>query len=798
MVKIEINGQPIQADDGAMIIEAADAAGIPIPRFCYHKKLSIAANCRMCLVEVEKAAKPLPACATPVTEGMRIHTQSKKALSAQKGVMEFLLINHPLDCPICDQGGECDLQDLALGYGKDVSRYQEGKRVVKDKNLGPLISTEMTRCIHCTRCVRFGEEIAGIKELGATGRGEHMRIGTYIERSVDSELSGNMIDLCPVGALTSKPYRFTARSWELQVLPSIAPHDMVGSNLLVQIRRNEVMRVLPKENEAINETWLSNRDRFSYLALSHPERVLTPKIKKDGQWKQVDWNTALNYGINRLQRIITESGAQHAGALISPSRTLQELYLTQRLMRRLGSHNIDHRVHMCDFRNSAEQAFFPGLSQSIASLQNLDVGLIIGANIRKEQPLIAHRLRKSALNGAHFFELNGMDYATHYPVVEKIVVPPQQWVKNLFAIALAVAQQTNTAFPEKLIFGKDKATVTPLHQKIAASLISGGQAAVIMGSVAMMHPDFSLLERLALFIAQSTKANYNVLTHGANSAGAWISGAVPHREAGGIAVTNPGLDAAKMLENNLKALLMVGLDAELDTINPDLTLKALHQAEMVICLSEFANETQLKYADVILPITPFTETPGTFINGEGCWQDFNAVVTPLGDSRPGWKVLRVMGNLLDLPGFDYISAEQIKAEIQQLSQDVANVYQPWRTLLKPVFHPKNDVLVRLPHTPGYSIDSLCRRSGALQDSEHISRDQVSLHPETAKQYELEAGDEIDLLQGEQQQTYQLNIDKRVAQACVLVPMYTRFVLSLGGAFGEVKILKKSRQSVVNE
>ncbi|MEO7107701.1 MAG: NADH-quinone oxidoreductase subunit NuoG, partial [Rhodoferax sp.] len=390
MIEIELDGKKVDIVEGSMIMHAAEKAGTYIPHFCYHKKLSIAANCRMCLVDVEKMPKPMPACATPVTQGMIVRTKSEKAIKAQKSVMEFLLINHPLDCPICDQGGECQLQDLAVGYGSSSSRYEEEKRVVFHKDIGPLISMEeMSRCIHCTRCVRFGQEIAGAMELGMSHRGEHAEIEAFVGLTVDSELSGNMIDICPVGALTSKPFRYSARTWELSRRKSVSPHDSTGTNLVIQVKNNTVMRVVPLENEAVNECWIADRDRFSYEALNSADRLTTPMLKQGGEWKSVDWQTALEYVAHGLQSIKASQGAASIGALVSPHSTLEELYLAGALVRGLGSENIDYRLRNADFANSHAGARHLGMA--IADLNNLERVLVVGSNLRKDHPLFAQR-----------------------------------------------------------------------------------------------------------------------------------------------------------------------------------------------------------------------------------------------------------------------------------------------------------------------------------------------------------------------------------------------------------------------
>ncbi|UCH54429.1 MAG: NADH-quinone oxidoreductase subunit G, partial [Pseudomonadota bacterium] len=551
-VTIEVDGKALPVRKGSMLIEATDAAGIYIPRFCYHKKLSIAANCRMCLVEVEKAPKPLPACATPVADGMKVHTRSEKAREAQKGTMEFLLINHPLDCPICDQGGECELQDLALGYGKDASRYQEVKRIVKDKDLGPLIATEMTRCIHCTRCVRFGQEIAGVMELGATGRGEHMQIGTYIERSVDSELSGNAVDLCPVGALTAKPSRYTARPWELDGFPSVSPHDCVGTNIEIQVRRGKVMRVLPRENEAVNECWIADRDRFSYEALNGADRLTSPMIRRNGQWEETDWQTALEFALTGFNRALTRHGAEHFGALAAPSATLEEFYLLQKLARALGSNNVDHRLRQLDFSDDAQQPAFPYLGQSLGELERAKAVLLVGSNLRKDQPLINHRVRKSVLKGGRVMAINVLDHDFNYKLAQRIIASPAELPRALAAVAVALAKLrgVEVAAPIKSLAGETGKSA----QGIAEVLAKTEGSALLLGNTANAHPQAASLRATAQFIAETCGARLGLLPE-ANGAAAWLAGCVPHRTVAGAKVERSGRDALAMLREPRKAYL---------------------------------------------------------------------------------------------------------------------------------------------------------------------------------------------------------------------------------------------------
>ncbi|WP_042548931.1 NADH-quinone oxidoreductase subunit NuoG, partial [Ralstonia solanacearum] len=648
MVEIEIDGKKVEVAEGSLVMEAARQAGTYIPHFCYHRKLSIAANCRMCLVEVEKAPKALPACATPVTAGMKVFTNSDKAVKAQKSVMEFLLINHPLDCPICDQGGECQLQDLAVGYGKSESRYQEEKRVVFHKNVGPLISMEeMTRCIHCTRCVRFGQEVAGVMELGMLNRGEHSEITTFVGQTVDSELSGNMIDLCPVGALTSKPFRYQARTWELARRKSVSPHDGLGANVIVQTKNQRVMRVLPLENEAINECWLSDKDRFAYEGLNSDERLTQPMLKQGGQWQTVDWTTALEYVANGLNEIKRDHGVEQIGALASPHSTLEELFLLQKLVRGIGSDNVDFRLRQSDF--SAKPTGAPWLGMPIAEVSLLQRTLVVGAFLRKDHPLLAARLRQGGKKGAQLSVIGAGGEDLLMPATQ-LLGAPSQWLSLLSEVAVAIAAAGNVARPG----GTDGVEAGETAKRIAASLASGERKAVFLGNAAVAHPQFSKLHALAQWVAQQTGATLGFLTEAANTVGGYLAGALPQGN---------GLDAAAMLAQPRRAYVIVGAEPEFDAANPQQARAALEQADTVVVLSPFASRAAMEYADVLLPVAPFTETSGTFVNCEGLPQSFSGVVRSLGDSRPAWKVLRVLGNLLGLSGFDYDTSETVRDEV---------------------------------------------------------------------------------------------------------------------------------------
>jgi NADH-quinone oxidoreductase subunit G len=650
MIEIELDGKKVEISEGSMVMHAADKAGTYIPHFCYHKKLSIAANCRMCLVDVEKMPKPMPACATPVTQGMIVRTKSDKAIKAQKSVMEFLLINHPLDCPICDQGGECQLQDLAVGYGASSSRYEEEKRVVFHKDVGPLISMEeMSRCIHCTRCVRFGQEVAGVMELGMSHRGEHAEIETFIGQTIDSELSGNMIDICPVGALTSKPFRYSARTWELSRRKSVSPHDSTGSNLIVQVKNNRVLRVVPLENEDVNECWIADRDRFSYEALDSSERLTAPMLKQGGEWKTVDWQTALEYVANGLKQIKTTHGAKAIGALVSPHSTLEELHLTAALVRGLGSENIDYRLRNAEFGVSDKARY---LGTSIASLSHLESVLIVGSNLRKDHPLFAQRIRQAAKMGCQVSALNAQSFDWALPVANTLNVSATLWVQALADIAAAIAAEKGVTAPAAG-FANDAA------KAIASSLLGGERKAILLGNAAAHHAKASSLLALANWIATQTGATVGYLTEAANTVGAQLAGALPGVD---------GMNAGQMLSGGLKAAILLNTEPVFDSAAGAQAAVALNAAEMVVTLSPF--KCNQAFSDVLLPIAPFSETAGTFVNAEGRVQSFHAVVRPAGEARPAWKVIRVLANLLGLPSFDFESSQDVLAAMHSDSGGV--------------------------------------------------------------------------------------------------------------------------------
>jgi NADH-quinone oxidoreductase subunit G len=780
-VNIEVNGIPLKARKGAMLIEITDAAGIAIPRFCYHKKLSVAANCRMCLVEVEKAPKPLPACATPVMEGMKVYTESPKALAAQKGTMEFLLINHPLDCPICDQGGECELQDMALGYGADVSRFAERKRVVRDKNIGPLIATDMTRCIHCTRCVRFGEEVAGLRELGATGRGESVEIGTYVAHSVGSELSGNVIDLCPVGALTAKPSRYRGRSWEYVQHPAIAPHDSVGSNIFIHTLRGQVMRVVPRENEAINETWISDRDRFSYEGIYSDDRLVRPWVKGE----EADWEVALETASKGLREVIAQHGAEAVGFLLSPTATVEELYLAQKLARGLGVANIDHRLRQADFSDQDAAPVFPWLGQELADLEKVGAALLIGSNVRMEQPLAGHRLRKAALAGGRILLINPRDFEFLFPVAAKVIADPAGMVAALVGVALAVAELKGQDLPTELAALAGGVSAGETERAIAEHLVNQAPATVLLGNLAVAHPAFAQLRALASFVAACSGARLGYLPEAANSAGGWLAGALPHRLPGGVSAPTVGLDTRSMLEAPRKAYVLLGVEPELDCWDGAAALKALQAAEWVVSLNPFASAASKAYAHVILPVATFAETSGSYVNAEGLWQSFSGASKPFGEARPAWKVLRVLGNLSGVAGFDYVSSEEIRAEAENTCAQV----QPDNTLDsgKPLVPFKSEGLHRVAEVPIYAADSLVRRARSLQLSPLAQPVEVRLHPDMARDLGVAEREQVQVRQNGAAIDLPLVLDGSVPKGCAWIPAGLYASVALGPAVGPVAI-----------
>ncbi len=711
LVNIEVDGVPVNAPKGAMLIQATDAQGIYVPRFCYHEKLSIAANCRMCLVEVEKAPKPLPACATPVAEGMKVFTKSPRAISAQKATMEFLLVNHPLDCPICDQGGECELQDLAVGYGRDVSRYTERKRVVKDGNFGPLVSTDMTRCIHCTRCVRFGQEIAGVPELGTIGRGEMTQISTYVEKSIDHELSANIVDLCPVGALNNKPYRYRARSWEMTQHPLVSPHDCAGTNLYGHVLRGRLMRVVPRANDEINETWIADRDRYSCEGLYSADRALKPMLRQDGAWREVDWESALEAAARGLQKIVRESGAAQLGFLASPGATLEELALTAKLARGLGSENVDHRLRRIDFRDQANDPVAPMLGCRIADLDSASAVLVVGSNLRKEVPIVAHRVRKGALRGGKVAFVNPGAYEVRFPLLANFTSNGYGMARHVAAILAAALSAQGRAVPEHLATALDGIVPTAEHAAVAKALGEGDTRVIVLGALAQRHVSYAEIRALAEALADATGAICGYLPEGGNAVGAAFAGVLPHRGVAGRAVAKPGLNAQEMLAARLKGYVLVGGIEPADLAPSPGLESALPSAECVVAITPYASEAVLATSTIVLPAAAFAETSGTWVNVEGRWQGVAGAARPPGEARPAWKILRVLGNLVGLNGFEYVSSEDVRDELQHEIGEFAAAaggagFQPGRLAS---VDSTRDVGI-------YRVDAIVRRSQPLQQT----------------------------------------------------------------------------------
>lgn len=794
MLQVEIDGKLVEVDHGTTIIDAADKLGIDIPRFCYHKKLSVAANCRMCLVEVEKFRKPLPACATPVADGMKIFTRSKAAVEAQQSVMEFLLINHPLDCPICDQGGECDLQDLAVAYGANSSRYTEEKRVVLNKNLGSLVSTDLTRCIQCTRCVRFLKEVGGMQELGLINRSEHAEISAYVDKSVDNELSGNIIDLCPVGALTSKPFRYSARSWELTRRPSIAPHDALGSQIEVHVKDGKVMRVLPREKESINECWLSDRDRFSYEGLNTSDRLTKPMIKHHGEWQEADWKTALEYTATQLKDIARTEGGEQIGVLVAPNCTMEEAYLAKELAHGLGSQNIDYRLRQTDFRMDGKRLGTPWMGCNIPDLEELDRVLIVGSNLRNEHPLLANRIRKAVANGAEMSVLNPVDDDMLIPAKFKAIVTPNDMVNILAQILKAMSglQKLSLCLPQSLDDLLETVTVEPISQKIAESLAGHGDAydlispksAIFLGNITQNHPRFTELFSLTEAIAGVSGAVYGMLSSAANSVGAHLVGALPSANA---------LNARTMLEQPRKAYVLLNIEPELDCHNPSLARSAMEQAECVVALTPYKSEALLRDAHVLLPVAPFTETSGTFMSMEGRVQSFAAVTKPLGETRPAWKVLRVLGNLLDIKGFDFDSSEEVKNKIFNNEKPSAVVWRSLNNNLKELVDIKvvipGEHFQRLGEVPLYQTDNIVRRSAPLQKIKQNKPVVAKMNPQDMTAKGMQDGDDVVVKQGDNYIKLRVRKDNALPVGVVRVPAATSATVALGDMMGEIEVFR---------
>ncbi|MBS0350292.1 MAG: NADH-quinone oxidoreductase subunit G [Proteobacteria bacterium] len=785
MVDLEIDNKPVSVEPGATIIEAADQIGVYIPRFCYHKKLSIAANCRMCLVEVEKTGKALPACATPVTQGMKVHTISQKAIDAQKAVMEFLLINHPLDCPICDQGGECELQDLSMGFGSSHSHYNQPKRSVFNDDLGPLIATEMTRCIQCTRCVRFGDEIAGMRELGVTYRGESEQITTYVKHMMQSEVSANIIDLCPVGALLNKPAQFSLRAWEVKEHPSIAVHDCLGTNIFFHSRGEEftpqrqILRVVPRENSDINETWISDRDRFSYWSLKHPDRLLKPQIKRNGQWHEIDWEPLLMEIAHRTQVICHEQGADQVAGLVSPNSTLEECYLFQKWMRAFGSNNIDHRFRQQDFSDQGLAPAYPNIGMALPEIESLQTVLLVGSHIRYEQPLLGLRLYQAFQDGAQVMAINPMDYHFTFPLSQKIITA--DLIHGLTEIAAVLSSAP--AFKE--------ITPSPQAQAIASRLQeTGSKSAIWIGEYALGHPEAAKIRALVGLICQAAQARAGILPDGVNTPGAWLMGAVPHRGPGRAPISNPGANALSLLTDQRKrAYFLLGLEPELDCLASAAAVAGLQKADLVVCLTSFVTPEMKEYAHYLLPITPITENIGTFVNISGLVQQFLPISVPLGDSKQAWKIFRVLANLMNLEGFEYENIHEVQAELQKYIDPLPG-YEPFAHSIANVSPKRHSGLTRLAPWLMYRSDPMVRRSLPLQQtmSQHLTH--IAIHSSLAKELNLQPGDRVTARQENSEVTLPVHINDRLAPEMVFIPSALAETIGFGRAFAPVTLHKE--------
>jgi len=690
-----------------------------VPRFCYHKKLSIAANCRMCLVDVEGAPKPQPACSTPIADGMKIHTQNEKAKASQKAVMEFLLINHPLDCPICDQGGECELQDVAMDYGSDVSRFTEGKRIVADSDIGALIQTDMTRCIHCTRCVRFGAEVAGIMEMGATGRGEDLKIEPFLEEGIQSELSGNMIDVCPVGALTSKPFRYELRSWQMNAVSNVARHDLVGSNIITQTYKGKVKRIVAKDNESINETWISDRDRFSYEGLSHENRLLAPQIKVEGTWKEVEWNVALDFATRGLaNNVFNTHQTDKLGALASNTATLEEFHLLQKILRSVGSENIDHRLNVKDLDNAISLES----SIKLAGLEGVDHALVIGSNLRLEQPMISHRLRKANLSGASIDVINAMAFDFNYRLNSENIISPNQTAAMLAGVLKSVLQNAQVEIPDYLVDIKVNDVATQLAEKLSQS----DNSVIVLGEHIVNNPQAASIANLVSEIAQHTNSTTLNVSATANSMAANMTGFVPGKG---------GLDVNAMLAADLKAYILLDIYPQYDFHHSLQAVEALSNEDtFVISLNSFKDDAVAQYSDVLLPIASFYETSGSHVNVEGEVQSFAAAVNAPSDTKPAWKVLKVLADLLELPGFHYADSTQVTSEVMHQSH---KQHVHGESIDVKVKRGVNVIWQKSP----YAVDVLSRHATSLQATNIGQINSASMNKATAKKLEVAQDDE---------------------------------------------------------
>ena len=784
LVTVTIDGVEVQAPRNAMLIEVADQVGVSIPRFCYHKHLSVAANCRMCMVEVEKAPKPLPACATPVSDGMKVYTRSELAIDAQKGTMEFLLINHPLDCPVCDQGGECELQDVAMGYGGDISRFNEGKRVVRDKNIGPLVSTDMTRCIHCTRCVRFGDEIAGVSELGATGRGEFMEIGTYVEKSLSSELSGNVIDLCPVGALNAKPSRMKARAWEMIEQSNISVHDSFGSNLMMHTLRNEVIRVVPKENSEVNETWISDRDRFSYEGMYSDNRLTQVMQKNAGEWEQSAWPEALDSVAATLKLY----DAEDIGFLVSPNQSNEEIYLLQKLTRALNIGNIDHRVNQVDFEHQHADPAFPWLGQNIEDVEKQDAILIIGSDLRSEQPMLTHRVRKAKARGAKVFVINPHHCEFHMNLSVHVIVKPQNWLAKLVGLLAALNSDSKHQAPGELktllSSGKFDADMT----EIAKVLLGSENTSVLIGDLMQHHYEYSSLRAISYWLSQLTESSFGYVSIASNSSGASLLGALPHRTLMSKDIDKPGMNYKQMIQSPRKVFVLMGLEPEWDCALPAETLRALQQADVVISINSFITGAMQEYCDWMLPIKCYAETEGTKINIEGRWQSYSKAVDADAEIKDGWKILRMLGAELELEGFDYVGIDDVRQEISQHLDDSYEFSNELSSLPKiEIKIWEADDVFSTGAVPIYSIDSIVRNASSLRQAQNLNESVMMINRIDVEKHGLLEGKWVKVTQGEDSSILQCVINDNIQAGTVYIPRGLPRSEKLGGVFASVQL-----------
>jgi NADH-quinone oxidoreductase subunit G len=741
-VTIEIDGESMSVPKGSMIIHAADKAGKAIPRFCYHEKLPIAANCRMCLVDVEKAPKPMPACATPVMEGMKVYTQSKRALDSQRNVMEFLLINHPLDCPICDQGGECELQDVAMGYGRSVSRFVEKKRVVADEDIGPLVATDMTRCIQCTRCVRFVAEIAGTYELGGLGRGEALQIGTYIGKSIDSELSGNIIDVCPVGALTNKPFRFRARAWELMARDSIGYHDALGGNLHLHLRYKQVMRAVPRANESINETWASDRDRYSHTGLASADRLARPLLRDGEKWREADWPEAIARAADLLR-----AAGDDLGMLVHPATSNEEGALLARLASGIGCGNIDHRLGTVDFADAPVAQPFEA---SLAEIEQAGAILLLGCNPRLEAPLLGHRVRKAWKAGARIAAINPVDFDFHFDLAHKRIVTPMAMVDSLLALAHALDQDSTQTPPAGMADALSKATVDDGISAFAAALRAADNPVVLVGESALNHPQSSWLRSLARFVASCIGGQVCFLPQGANAVGLAAHGVLP-----------TGRNAMQQLSQPLASYVLYGIEPQHDFADNAVAMRALAQAKSVVAFAAYAPEALRDVANVILPIGLLPEIDASLANALGHTQRVAAAARLPGDARPGWRVLRALGEAMGLgQGFEFIDLAALRESMQASQPACGEGLAPRQAAATG--------LQRVATTAIYRSDAVLRRATPLNAHPLTTGPAIRLHPEDALALGLSEGAIASVDDGRGRAALPVRLSPRVAHGAVWI------------------------------